>query len=177
MAPGRTSLQSLAVLLLSVAAVSPAAAQLASGGFGAAFRAGDFKSAYDLGTGFALSGRLHLPLAPFLQWQPELGYARWSGDGAELTMLRPGANLALHGIRLGSSRPYLLAGVFFARERLTGTAVDDDTAWRFGTQVGAGADFRAGPVSPFAELRWVSPDAPGSLRYTHVLVLIGLKVL
>ncbi len=177
MAPGRPAHRHVAVLLFALGAASPAAAQLASGGFGAAFRTGDFKSEFDLGTGFALSARLHLPLAPFLQWQPELGYVRWSGDGAELTMLRPGVNLALHGLRLGAARPYLLAGVFFARQRLAGAAVDDDTAWRFGTQIGAGADFRAGPVSPFTELRWVNPDAPGNIRYTHVLLLIGLKVL
>jgi hypothetical protein len=165
-----------------LAAAAPVRAQLLTGGVAPAFPIGDFKDLLDPGTGFLLSARLNLPLFPLVQLQAELtrvqGFELAGGDEGpvDLGLTTGGANLALHFIRVALVRPYVLAGVLGARESRT-DALTDDSSWRFGYQSGVGLDFSLGPLTPFAELRWVSLDGPGAVRYTYVPVVIGLKIL
>lgn len=165
----------------ALAVPSSTAAQLVSAGLGPAFPTSEFKSQVNPGTGLSLFARVSLPVMPLLLLQLEAMQTTWRYDVGglprDLTILQPGAVVVLHLVDLGRVRPFVLGGLAFSRQRHSGTGGSDDTAWRFGYQAGFGADFRAGPVTPFVELRWVSLDAPGSVRFTFVPLLVGLRVL
>lgn len=169
------------LLLLGTLAIPTALrGQLVSAGFGPAFPTSRMQSSLDPGTGLMLFGRVSLPVFPLLDVQVELARTTWAWrDGAarELSILQPGAVAVLPLGTVSSVRPYLMAGASFSRQKLTSTGLDDDTAWRFGYQAGLGAEYRGSVVTPFVELRWVSLDAPGSVRYTFVPLLVGVRVL
>lgn len=167
-------------LLAAFAVPRSAPAQLLAGGVGPAFPVGDFQQQFDPGTGLMLSGRLSLSIFPLIQLQLEATTVQgWElssglGDPADYTITTGGANLAVHFVRVASVRPYALGGLLIARQN---EAVDDDGAWNWGYQIGAGLDLKVGPLKPFAEVRWVSVAAPGSTRHTYVPLLFGIKIL
>jgi hypothetical protein len=181
MVTGRGSLPPALLLVgaLTTGAARDAAAQLMVG-IGSAFPAGEFKTARQASTGWAASGRLGMSLL-VLAIQFEASYTRMEMADLQDVGTRPlsrtaaGGNAAVHFIRVGGVRPYVLAGVFFGARR-AGANGAGETSWRFGHQAGAGVDVASGPLRPFAELRYVSGDAPGRVRDTYVALLAGLRL-
>jgi opacity protein-like surface antigen len=164
------------------AAPSTLRAQLVTGGIGPVYPTGNFHDITNPGTGWMLSGRVNLSLLPLVQLQLELstvqGWESASVEGNEsLRLTSGGANLALHFVRVATLRPYVLAGVFGSNQKFSSPTLPDDNSFRFGYQTGVGLDMKLGPITPFAEVRWVSLDAPGDIRFTYVPVLLGIKLL
>jgi hypothetical protein len=164
------------VLAAGLTVPRSAPGQLVAGGAGPVFPIGDFNQQFDPGTGFMLSGRLNLGLFPLIQLQLEATTVQgWElGDPTDYVITTGGVNLAVHFVRVASVRPYALGGLLIARQN---EAVDDDGAWSWGYQIGGGLDLKVGPLKPFAEVRLVSVDAPGSIRHTYVPLLFGIKLL
>lgn len=172
-------------LCAALMALPPVAhAQLVSGAVGPTFPTGRFNELSQAGTGMLLSGRLNLSVLPLLQLQFELTTVRgWqfgetTTEGPrDLGITTGGANLALHFVRVATIRPYALAGLVGSNQSRTGGGLGDDDSFRFGYQTGLGLDFKLGPLTPFAEVRWVSLDMEGDDRLTYVPVLFGIKIL
>lgn len=166
-----------------IAAPAPSYAQLLAAGAGPVWPTGDFDDQYNPGQGLLLSGRVNLGVFPFLQLQFELAtlqgleLASGTATPSDLSLTTLGANLALHFIRVGTFRPYALAGVFGSQQSVSGAATEEDDEYRVGYQAGLGLDIKLGPLTPFAEFRWASVDAPGDIRYTYSPLLLGLKIL
>lgn len=164
--------------VLFLAGASPLPAQIMVG-VGPVFPTGDFNSANSASTGWTASGRLGFSLL-LLSLELEASYTRLEVADLEGTGDRPlsrmagGGNAALHFIRVGPVRPYALVGASFGRRRVGGDP--GDTSWRLGYHLGAGVEFRSGLITPFLELRYVSLDAPGSVRDTWIPLMVGLKI-
>lgn len=171
--------RTLALILLALCARDTAAQVMA--GIGPAFPTGDFNSQADAGTGYMATGRIGFGLL-LLGAQFEVSYAHFKvadpqNVGARLSVSRlAGAgNVALHLIRVGGVRPYVLAGASFGRREF-GEDVNLETTWRLGYHFGGGVDFALGPVKPFVEARYVSIDAPGQIRDTYYPIMVGLRL-
>ena len=166
-----------AIAFLSILA-APLDAQLVSAGAGPAFPGGEFKDRFDPGNGLYLTGRANLSFA-FLTLQLELSRISWSftddaGD-ASVEIWQPGANLGFRFIRVGPVRPYILAGVVGSNLSIETQDVEED-GLHFGYQVGAGVDFKLGPLRPFVEYRWVSVDGPGDVTVKYYPLIFGIGI-
>jgi opacity protein-like surface antigen len=166
------------VLVLLGLCAAPLRAQLISAGAGPAYPGGEFKDTFNPGNGFYFSGRANLSFA-FLTLQLELAHTSWSftdtaGD-ASIDMWQPGANLGFRFIRVGPVRPYVLAGVIGSNLSIE-TAQVDDSGLHFGYQVGAGIDFKLGPLRPFVEYRWIELDGPGDVNVKYYPLIFGVGI-
>jgi Outer membrane protein beta-barrel domain len=171
--------RTLTLILLALGSRETAAQVMA--GIGPAFPTGDFKSQADAGTGYMATGRVGFGLL-LLGAQFEVSYAHFEiadpqsvGDRLSVSRLAAAGNVALHLIRVGGVRPYVLAGLSFGR-RETGEDINLDTSWRLGYHFGGGVDFAFGPIKPFVEARYVSVDAPGQNRDTYLPIMAGLRL-
>lgn len=168
----------LLLVILFAGSPAPLGAQVAAA-FGPAFPTSDFNGARDAGVGWMGSARFGTSLF-LLGIQIEGTYSRFDIAGPQdagretVSRLAVGPTFSLQPIRLGTASPYGLAGVSFGRRREAGDAAD--TSWRFGYHVAAGVEFSSGPIKPFVELRYVSADAPGSIRDTAIPLLFGLRL-
>lgn len=165
-------------LALVLALPRVAGAQLMAG-FGPAFPTGGLNNARSASTGLAASARFGMTAA-LVSIQIEGTYTRFTVGDLQDAPSRPlrrygfGPTVQVHAIRVGPVRPYALAGVSFG-PRTVGSG-ETETSWRFGTHIGGGVDFAAGPLRPFVEFRYQSSDAPGHIRDTSVPVLFGLRM-
>ncbi|MGH2628325.1 MAG: outer membrane beta-barrel protein [Anaerolineales bacterium] len=171
--------RTLALILLALGTRDSAAQVMAA--IGPAFSTGDFNSQADAGTGYLATGRVGFGLL-LLGAQFEVSYAHFeiadpqsAGDRLSVSRLAAAGNVALHLVRVGGVRPYVLLGASFGR-RETGEDVNLDTSWRLGYHFGGGVDFALGPVKPFVEARYVSVDAPGAIRDTYFPIMAGLRL-
>jgi len=171
-------LSPVALLAMLVSAPAAASAQLVSVGAGPAYPGGDFKSQFNPGNGFYFSGRANLSFA-FLTLQLELAHTAWSftdaGGDASIDIWQPGANLGFRFIRVGPIRPYILAGVIGSNLSFETQSVEED-GYHFGYQVGAGVDFKLGPLRPFVEYRWIELDGPGEVKVKYYPLIFGVGI-
>ena len=174
----KVSLVFAPLALLALVTAAPARAQLVSAGAGPAYPGGEFKEQFNPGEGFYFSGRANLSFA-FLTVQFELAHTAWSFNDsageASVDMWQPGVNLGFRFIRVGPVRPYILAGVIGSNLNID-TAQLEDSGVHFGYQVGAGIDFKLGPLRPFVEYRWIELDGPGDVNVKYYPLIFGIGI-
>ena len=157
---------------------APLNAQLVSVGVGPAYPGGEFKERFDPGNGTYFTGRANLSFA-FLTLQLELAHIKWSFQDAEgdasVNIWQPGANLGFRFISDGPVRPYILAGVIGSNLDIS-TATVEDSGVHFGYQIGAGIDFKLGPLRPFVEYRWIELDGPGDVNVKYYPLIFGIGI-
>ena len=176
--PRARRLWPVALFTMLISSPTPVSAQLVSAGAGPAYPGGEFKERFDPGNGTYFTARANLSFA-FLTLQLELAHTSWSftdaGGDASIAIWQPGANLGLRFIRVGPVRPYVLAGVIGSNLSFETQDVDED-GYHFGYQVGAGVDFKLGPLRPFVEYRWIELDGPGDVNVRYYPLIFGVGI-
>ena len=178
-------------LVVALAAVSPAAAQLGPQrpvriGFGGGVsvpvnNAADALKSGINGQAFMLVNAGGIPLRFNLGYQKlDIKQALTAAATGESTILSGLAGLNFDLLRGGPVTPYVTAGVgvFNLKDELTGTLATSTSQTKFGVDGGAGLRLRLGPLEAFAEGRvqniWTEKGAIDAATIRTVPVTFGV---